>query len=109
MKFIIKASKYSLLHCYLIIILATIPIASSAQNIVDTSSPQDHLVEPAIVMTPSTVEPDCHTYTGCGLIIVKKYYYNKPKQYKPKQHRIYHQPCCVIGGCYVRPVIGQCW
>jgi len=96
MKFIIKVRKYSLLQCYLIIILATIPITSSAQVVVDTSSPQEHLVEPTIVIAPSTVEPDCHSYTGCSLSVVKKSYYHKPKHYRSKPHCDYQQPCCDI-------------
>lgn len=121
MKVIIKISEYFLLSGYLILILATIPISSYAQNaintlssqevmdtsyvVIDTSSSQDLLIEPTIVLTSSVIEPDCHTYTGCGLIVVKKSYYHKPIHYKIKRRRIYHQPCCVIGGCFVRPVI----
>lgn len=100
-------SKFALLHCYLIIILASIPINSSAQEVIDSSSSQDPLVEPEIVLTPSAVEPDCHTYTGCGLIIVEKYNYQQPKHYTHKRHHLYQQPCCDIGECY--PVIRQCW
>lgn len=91
MKFIIKVRKYSLLHSCLILILAAIPIISSAQNIVDTSSPQDPLVAPTIVVRPSTVEPDCHNYTGCDVIVVKKhptYHY-----YKSNRHYVYHRHC----------------
>jgi hypothetical protein len=116
MKFIIKITKYSLLH-FLIIMLATIPITASAQDvivtsppqvvdtspplIIDSSSPQSLLVEPAIVVTETRVEPDCHTYTGCSLIVVKK-------PHKPKRHKVYRKPCCDVGHCYVRPV-RHCW
>lgn len=82
---------------YLAIILAAIPIASFAQDIVDTSSPRDLIAAPTIVVTPSTVEPDCHTYTGCDVMVVKRHYiysYYKPKQLKqPKRHRVHRQPC----------------
>jgi len=94
MEFIIKVSKFSLLHGYLIILLAAIPTTSPAQAIIDTSSPGEHLVEPTIVETQSTVEPDCHTYTGCGAIFIKKYpvYHYK----KIKRPCVYYRcrPCC---------------
>lgn len=110
MKFIIKISKYSLLQCCLIITFAAIPIVSFAQDVVDFSSPQDPLVEPAIVMTSSTIQPDCHTYTGCGLIVVNQHYYYPPKHYKHRRHHIYHQSCCAVGDCYyVSPGIDPYW
>lgn len=100
-----------ILRCYLMMILTVIPLTTYAQDItiIDTSSPYEPLVEPTIVMTSVTVEPDCHTYTGCGLIVLKKAHYQKPKVYKHKRHRIYHQPCCMIGECYVRMVPRQCY
>lgn len=84
------------LRCHIILMLALVPIMSFAQEVtvVDTSSPGDALVEPTMVMTPATVKPDCHTYTGCGLIVVKKVYH------KPKRHPVCHQACCVTRGCY---------
>lgn len=99
------------LRCYLFMILAVISMTSFAQDIaiVDTSSPQDSLVEPTIVMTPVTVIPDCDTYTGCGLIVLKKIHYQRIHYLKHKRHRVYHQPCCVTGDCYMRPVIEQCY
>jgi len=117
MKFTIKVSKYSLLHCCLIIILGTIPVAASAQNqnqvvkIIDTGSPQDPLIEPNIVLTPPTIiQPDCHTYTGCGLIVANPHYYYKPKHHKLKKHHIYREPYCTYDDCYMSPVMpGQCW
>lgn len=109
MKNIIKVSKYSLFHCCLIITFVTLPITSFAQQVIDTSSPEDQLVEPSIVITPTTITPDCHTYTGCGLIVVNKYYYHNPKHYKHRRHHFYHQPCCEVGDWYESPAVGQCW
>lgn len=91
------------LRCYLILTLAVISVTSSAQNItvMDTSAPEDRLVNPTIVMTPGTVTPNCDTYTGCGLIVLKVHHYQKPKR-----HRVHHyQSCC---SCYVRTE-GQCY
>ena len=84
------------------------PIISSAQDVIDTSSPQDLLVEPTIVLTPSIDEPDCHTYTGCGVIVVNKYLHLKPKLHKLKRHRVHREPSCVIEESYVS-FVPQCW
>ena len=65
MKLIIKI-------CCSLILFAGISIPLFARAIViDTSSEQDLVANPTIIMTPSTVKPDCHTTTGCGLIVVK--------------------------------------
>jgi hypothetical protein len=96
MKFILKVS------CFLILMLAGIPITSFAQDVVvDTSSPRNPLISPAIVVEHETVEPHCHTYTGCKVIVAKKYYVQqhskpkpKPKRYfKSKIHCVYYPPC----------------
>lgn len=88
MQFFLKVSKYSLFHFYFIII-ATIPVSTFGQKIIDISEPEDILASPTIVLKPSTLEPNCHTYTGCGVMVVKY-----PKHhYKPKRHRIYYRPC----------------
>lgn len=101
MKFITKVSKYALLQSYFIIILfVAIPTISFAQDVVDTSSSQSLIVEPNLIMTPSNIEPDCHTYTGCGLIVINKYSYQKPKHYIYKRHHVYQQPYCFIDGSY---------
>lgn len=90
------------LHGCLIVMLALIPITSSAQDIqiIDTSSHMDKLVKPTIVMTPVTLDPNCKSYTGCGLIVIKP----KPVSvvHKVKKYRSYHQSCCFYEGY-------QCW
>ena len=82
-----------LIHGCLIVMLALMPITSSAQDItiVDTSSPMDPLVDPTIVMTPVNLEPNCKSYTGCGLMVVNP----KPVKvvYKHKKHRVHRQAC----------------
>lgn len=101
-----------LLNFCLIITLAAAPASIFAQRIVDISSRQDRLVNPAIVMQSSTVEPDCHTYTGCSLVVEKKHYYTPKhiKHIKHKRHHTYHRSCCVVGGCYyVSPGIYPYW
>lgn len=95
MKFIITVRKYFLLPCSLVLMLTAIPIISHAQKIIDTSSPQDPLIAPTIVVSPTKVEPTCHSYTGCGVVIEKKY--STYHYYKPKRRCVYH--CCV----YHRP------
>ena len=90
MKLIIKVSKYSALVA-ISIILAAIPMTTSAQDIIDTSSPQDLLAAPTIVVPQASVEPDCHTWTGCSAIVVKRYHHYH--YYKQKRYRVYHGPC----------------
>jgi len=93
-KIITKISLYYL-HYYLIILLSIIPISSLAQNVIDTSAPEDLLIEPTLVVPWSSIEPNCNTYTGCGLIVIQKHYYHKPKKVKLRRQCVYEYPCCV--------------
>lgn len=89
MKFMRKVSKYLLLRCFLLVMLSTIPIISSAQ--VETAY---------IVVTPSSLHANCHTWTGCGVIVTDvstRYHYHKYKR-----HRVYYRSCDVSAGCCVR-------
>ena len=64
MKPITKVSRRCfLLYCGFIIAITGITHSAHAQ-----------VVTPYIVVTPSTIQPDCHTYTGCGVIIINRYY-----------------------------------
>ncbi len=64
MKTITKVSKRCfLLYCGFIIAIAAITHSARAQ-----------VITPYIVVTPSTIQPNCHTYTGCGVIVVERYY-----------------------------------
>lgn len=75
-------------------ILVVLPLGSFAQVVIDNSSPGDHLVEPTIVIQPTTIQPDCATYTGCGLIVLKKHEYSPPKHNKIKRYQDQCQSCC---------------
>ena len=74
-------------HCYFILLLALMPMASFAQEItvVDTSAPEDPLIAPTIMMTAVEVQPSCHTYTGCDVLVVDKYRYIKRKYKRRRQ------------------------
>jgi len=113
MSFIKKASKYSFLYCFLILMFAAFPIASFAQDqntvVIDTSAPEDPLIAPTIVVTPVIIEPDCHTYTGCNVLLVDDYIHHKVKiHHKHRRHHIC-QSCYINTSCDMSPVVGQCW
>jgi|SRR4029078_4831397 len=104
MEFITKVIK----HSSLAIMLAIIPITSHAQiTVVDTSYPEEPLVEPTIIVPYKTPAPSCHTYTGCDVIAVEKYYYRIPKRKRSCGYRV-KQPCCMTNYCN-RPCARQCW
>jgi len=90
MKVRTKTIKFNLLHCFFILTLATIPATVFAQ----------YVEEPYIVIPPATIQPDCRTYTGCGVFVMNGYYrYHYHKRYhKHKRHRYYHR-CPVAYTC----------
>lgn len=86
MKTIIKVSLQSLL---IIGMLTGIPLSSFAQY---------------IVVPARWVPPDCHSYTGCGVMVV----YPPVYYYRPHYHRVYHHSCTRFSPCHPRPVIYTC-
>ena len=79
MKTITKVSmRCFVLYCGFIIAIAAITQSAHAQ-----------VVTAHIVVSPSTVKPDCHTYTGCGVIVEKRYYVHRYSVYHYYTHHHY--------------------
>lgn len=73
---------------------ASVGTVSPLPDIVDTAPPNDPLTAPAIVINPASIEPDCHTYTGCSVIIIKKY--TPSPTYKHRHNYDYEPPLCCV-------------
>jgi hypothetical protein len=78
--------KCFLLYCGFIIATAAIAFAARAQ-----------VVSSYIEVQPSTIQPDCHTYTGCSVIVAQPYsivhYYHYHHRHHQAHHVLYPNRC----------------